>query len=129
MLSPSKSSQNAHPDFGDILMPPGPTPNIRETMFKMMDHPFWRTMSFVMVTLFGGVCLVAVQALTKLDKLNDAQIETKTMLSVLISQQSKDQGAIKQLSDDVRNVQIKQMQLETMLENNATGINKLGRRP
>ena len=66
-----------------------------------LESPFWKVMSYIMAGLVSGAIFIAVTALNKLDKVSDAQIETKTMLSILIAQQEKN-GTI--LSDNVSNV-------------------------
>ncbi len=94
---------------------------------KMMDSPFWKVMSVIGMLLLGGAVTTATSALNKLDKLNDAQIETKTMMSVLIGQRAADQEDIKQIKLDIQELQISQVQLKTMVEqthNVTIGLNK-----
>jgi len=94
---------------------------------KMMDSPFWKVMSVAGMLLLGGAVTTATSALNKLDKLNDAQIETKTMMSVLISQRATDQEDIKTIKADIQELQLNQVQLKTMVEqthNVTIGLNK-----
>lgn len=84
-------------------------------------------MSVAGMLLLGGAVTTATSALNKLDKLNDAQIETKTMMSVLISQRAADQEDIKQIKLDIQDLQISQVQLKTMVEQTHSvtiGLNK-----
>jgi hypothetical protein len=83
---------------------------------KMLDSPFWKVMSVIGMALFGGAITTLFSALAKLDKLNDAQIETKTMMTVLISQRTSDQEDMRIVKSDIKELQISQVQLKTLVE-------------
>lgn len=81
-----------------------------------LDSPFWKAMSFVMAGLVSGAIFIAVTSLNKLDKVSDAQIETKTMLTILLAQQDKNIALLYDNISNVNQLNIRMIRVETILQ-------------
>lgn len=81
-------------------MPQGP----RED--NMLNQPFWKAMSFVMVGLLAIAVWVMKSNIEKLEKVSDSQIETKTYLRVIIDNNAKTDSTIKDIQADVSQLKL-----------------------
>jgi hypothetical protein len=80
-----------------------------------LNTPFWKVLSYVLVSLCSGAGILGLFALNRLDKLNDAMIENKTMLAMLINQQVKSEDNSKRQDERIGKLEVKQTQLETII--------------
>ena len=85
---------------------------------KMLDTPFWRVMAFVFTGLVAIAVWVMKASIERIDKINENQIETKTILKVLTDQTSKSDEKIEAVRRDVDSLKLSdrahQEQLETL---------------
>lgn len=85
---------------------------------KMLDTPFWRVMAFVFTGLVAIAVWVMKANIERIDRINDNQIEMKTLLRVLTDQTSKSDEKIEAIHRDVDALKLsdrtQQEQLETL---------------
>lgn len=73
---------------------------------KFLDSPFWRVMSFVVVSLFTLAVYVFRTNMERLDKVNDGQIEMKTLMRVVIDQQAAQQSSQKEMQNAIEQLRL-----------------------
>jgi hypothetical protein len=73
---------------------------------RLLDQPFWKAMSFLMVGLLAIAVWVMKANIEKLEKVSDSQIETKTYLKVIIDNNAKTDSAIKDIQADVSQLKL-----------------------
>lgn len=73
---------------------------------SMMNQPFWKAMSFLMVGLLAIAVWVMKANIEKLEKVSDSQIETKTYLKVIIDNNTKTDSTIKDIQADVSQLKL-----------------------
>jgi FtsZ-binding cell division protein ZapB len=93
----------------------------RKQMTITLESPFWKVMSYVMASLVSGAIFITVTALSKLEKVSDAQIETKTLLNVLITQLDKSNLALSNNTADINNINVRLAQMDMVIQQREQG--------
>lgn len=88
----------------------------RQEDYRMMDQPFWRVMAFVVTGLVAIAVWVMKVNIEKLEKVSDSQIETKTMLKVLLDNNENTQTTLKEIQKDVNQLKLSDRSQEERLE-------------
>lgn len=98
--------------------PPLPSPSAITRDSKALDAPFWRVLAFVFTGLVGVAVWVLRTNVERIDKINENQIEMKTLMRVLTEQSVKTEGQVDMLRRDLEALRLsdrsQQEQLSTL---------------
>ena len=83
---------------------------------KMLDTPFWRVMAFVFTGLVAIAVWVMKANIERIDKINENQIEMKTLLKVLTYQTTKSDEKIESIRRDVEALKLSDRTQQEQLE-------------
>lgn len=83
---------------------------------KMLDTPFWRVMAFVFTGLVAIAVWVMKANIERIEKINDNQIEMKTMLKVLTDQSAKGEANLETVRRDVEALKLSDSTQQAQLE-------------
>jgi hypothetical protein len=78
----------------------------REPSERLLDQPFWKVMSFLLVGTVSIAVWVMKVNIEKLEKVSDSQIETKAILKFMTEQNVRDQEALKDIKTDVEQLKL-----------------------
>ena len=83
---------------------------------KMLDTPFWRVMAFVFTGLVAIAVWVMKANIERIDKINENQIEMKTLLKVLTEQSTKNEDKLESVRRDVETLKLSDRAQQEQLE-------------
>ena len=83
---------------------------------KMLDTPFWRVMAFVFTGLVAIAVWVMKANIERIDKINENQIEMKTLLRVLTEQSTKNEDRLESVRRDVEALKLSDRTQQEQLE-------------
>ena len=83
---------------------------------KMLDTPFWRVMAFAFTGLVAIAVWVMKANIERIDKINENQIEMKTLLRVLTEQSTKNEDRLESVRRDVEALKLSDRTQQEQLE-------------
>lgn len=82
---------------------------------SIMNRPFWRVMTVILVLFTGGAITTFSGALSKLDKVSDAQIISTTKLDLILDWQKDDQVQRDKILEEINSLKVKNAQIEAII--------------